>query len=160
MANSQKEKRIFLVCQEDISSKICNKSVKFRDTDKLYILTEQDTLKLPEGLLDYFNNKEQILSLAGEELVDFLRKTRDSDKEIYYFIGPGAKEIYHEIGNDLILFSKGIAYNDTFGDAASSINSRYPKETVSSCNAFVCSRHNACGFAKWSFNHGFCVCFF
>lgn len=115
MAGNRKAKRIFLVCQEDISSKTCSKTVKFRETDKIFILTEEEALKLPEGLLDYFDNKEQVLSLKGEELTDFLRSTRESDKDIYYFIGSGAKNIYHEIGNDVILFSKGIACNDTFG---------------------------------------------
>lgn len=115
MAGNRKAKRIFLVCQEDISSKTCSKTVKFRETDKIFILTEEEALKLPEGLLDYFGNKEQALSLKGEELIDFLRSTRESDKDIYYFIGSGAKNIYHEIGNNVILFSKGIAYNDTFG---------------------------------------------
>lgn len=115
MAGNRKAKRIFLVCQEDISSKTCSKTVKFRETDKIFVLTEEEALKLPEGLLDYFDNKEQVLSLKGEELTDFLRSTRESDKDIYYFIGSGAKNIYHEIGNDVILFSKGIACNDTFG---------------------------------------------
>lgn len=115
MAGNRKAKRIFLVCQEDISSKTCSKTVKFRETDKIFVLTEEEALKLPEGLLDYFDNKEQVLSLKGEELTDFLRSTRESDKDIYYFIGSGAKNIYHEIGNDVILFSKGIAFNDTFG---------------------------------------------
>lgn len=115
MAGNRKTKRIFLVCQEDISSKTCSKTVKFRETDKIFILTDEEALKLPEGLLDYFDNKEQALSLSGEELIEFLRSTRESDKDIYYFIGSGAKHIYHEIGNDVILFSKGIACNDTFG---------------------------------------------
>lgn len=118
MAGNRKMKRIFLVCQEDISSKTCSKTVKFRDTDKIYILTEESSLKLPEGLLDYFNNQEQTISLKGEKseaLAEHLRSTRESDKDVYYFIGPGAKEFYHNIGSDVMLFSKGIAYNDTFG---------------------------------------------
>lgn len=115
MAGNRKAKRIFLVCQEDISSKTCSKTVKFRETDKIFILTEEESIKLPEGLLDYFDNKEQVLSLNGEEILEFLRSTRESDKNIYYFIGSGTRHIYYEIGNDVMLFSKGIAYNDTFG---------------------------------------------
>lgn len=115
MAGNRKTKRIFLICQDDINSKTCSKTVKFRDTDEIYILIKKESLKLPEGLLDYFNNKEKALSLKSEALVEHLRSTRESDKNVYYFIGPGAKELYHEIGSDVMLFSKGIAYNDTFG---------------------------------------------
>ena len=76
MAGNRKTKRIFLICQDDINSKTCSKTVKFRDTDEIYILIKKESLKLPEGLLDYFNNKEKALSLKSEALVEHLRSTR------------------------------------------------------------------------------------
>ena len=127
MAGNRKTKRIFLICQDDINSKTCSKTVKFRDTDEIYILIKKESLKLPEGLLDYFNNKEKALSLKSEALVEHLRSTRESDKNVYYFIGPGAKELYHEIGSDVMLFSKGIAYNDTFGISKSTHRKTHTK---------------------------------
>lgn len=107
--------RVFLIYCEDINSKTCHSSVKLRENDKIYIFTNNKTPELSENFADFFRNKQEFVDLKKEEILDFLRAKQENSKECYYFIGPHMEEIYNEIGNEVILFAKGIAKNETFG---------------------------------------------
>ncbi len=115
MAVSKKFKRVFLIHQCDIDGKACNKTVKFRNDDKIVILTTETSLKLSQNLLDFFENKEELLNPEKQIVIEYLRNNNSGTETVYYFIGQTIKNLYEEIGNELMLFSKGIAYNDTFG---------------------------------------------
>ena len=107
--------RVFLIYCEDINSKTCHSSVKLRESDKIYIFTNNKIPELAENFVDFFRNKQEFVDLKKEEILDFLRAKQENGKECYYFIGPHMEEIYNDIGNEVILFAKGIAKNETFG---------------------------------------------
>lgn len=107
--------RIFLIYQEDINSKTCHSSVKLRESDTIYILTTNETPELAENFLDFFHNRQEFISLEKEQILNFLRERQTNQKECYYFIGPAMEAVYNEISQEVILFAKGVAKNETFG---------------------------------------------
>lgn len=134
---TNKKPRIFLVCQKDLNSKTCNKNIKFRSDDIIYILTEEEQLKLPEYLLDFFNSQEKQLPLDGDKIVEYFKKTYKNNKQVCYFIGNSIKDIYNKIGSDIMLLSGGIAYNDTFGVTKIPIEKPTQSEIVDMENSFA-----------------------
>ena len=113
--NKNSNHRIFLVYCEDINSKTCHSSVKLRESDKIYIFTDNKAPELAENFLDFFQNQQEFIHLEKEEILNFLRSKQENGKECYYFIGPHMEEVYNIISDEVILFAKGVAKNETFG---------------------------------------------